>query len=95
MMESVQRGPILKLRTHRLVIDIESDSGYSFHSVTGRNTYDYQDGMDADWMPVQFVGRSDISNYEQTSQEFRIASPTDERFSFVAGVYWSEVRARN
>ena len=73
-----------------LVIDIESDSGYSFHSVTGRNTYDYQDGIDADWLPVQFVGRADISNYEQTSQEFRIASPTDERFSFVAGVYWSE-----
>ena len=73
-----------------LVIDIESDSGYSFHSVTGRNTYDYQDGIDADWLPVQFVGRADISNYEQTSQEFRIASPTDDRFSFVAGVYWSE-----
>ncbi|MDG1485671.1 MAG: TonB-dependent receptor [Porticoccaceae bacterium] len=73
-----------------LVIDIESDSGYSFHSVTGRNTYDYQDGIDADWLPVQFVGRADISNYEQTSQEFRISSPTDDRFSFVAGVYWSE-----
>ena len=73
-----------------MIIDIESDSGYSFHSVTGRNTYDYQDGIDADWLPVQFVGRADISNYEQTSQEFRIASPTDQRFSFVTGVYWSE-----
>lgn len=73
-----------------LVIDIESESGYSFHSVTGRNTYDYQDGMDADWLPLNFVGRADISNYEQTSQEFRISSPADERFSFVGGVYWSE-----
>ena len=73
-----------------LIIDIESDSGYSFHSVTGRNTYDYQDGIDADWLPVEFVGRADISNYEQTSQEFRISSPTDNPFSFVAGVYWSE-----
>ena len=73
-----------------LVVDIESDSGYSFHSVTGRTSYDYQDGIDADWLPVQFVGRADISNYEQTSQEFRISSPSDERFSFVAGAYWSE-----
>ena len=69
---------------------METDSGFTFTSVTGRNTYDYQDGMDADWMPVQFIGRSDISSYEQTSQEFRIASPTDQRFSWVGGVYWSE-----
>ena len=73
-----------------LRIDIEMDNGYSFHSVTGRNTYEYEDGMDADWLPVSFVGRSDISEYEQTSQEFRIASPTDQAFSFVAGAYWSE-----
>jgi outer membrane receptor protein involved in Fe transport len=73
-----------------LRIDIEMDNGYSFHSVTGRNTYDYEDGMDADWLPVTFVGRSDISDYSQTSQEFRLASPTDKAFSFVAGVYWSK-----
>ena len=73
-----------------LVLEIEMDNGFTFTSVTGHNKYDYQDGMDADWMPVRFIGRSDISSYEQTSQEFRIASPADERFSFVAGVYWSE-----
>ena len=73
-----------------LRIDIEMENGYSFHSVTGRNTYDYEDGMDADWLPVTFVGRSDISEYKQTSQEFRIASPTDQTFSFVAGAYWSK-----
>ena len=83
-------GTYTETQDSSLIIDIESDSGYSFHSVTGRNTYDYQDGIDADWLPVQFVGRADISNYEQTSQEFRIASPTDQRFSFVTGVYWSE-----
>ena len=73
-----------------LRIDIELDNGYSLHSVTGRNKYDYEDGMDADWLPVSFVGRSDISDYSQTSQEFRIASPTDRDFSFVAGGYWSK-----
>ncbi len=73
-----------------LRIDIELDNGYSLHSVTGRNKYDYEDGMDADWLPVTFIGRSDISDYSQTSQEFRIASPTDRDFSFVAGGYWSK-----
>ena len=73
-----------------LIIDIEFDSGYSFHSVTGHNEYDYEDGMDADWLPVQFIGRADISDFDQTSQEFRFASPTDRDFSFVAGGYWSK-----
>ena len=77
-------------RDTSLKIDIELDNGYSFHSVTGKNSYDYEDGMDADWLPVQFIGRSDISDFEQTSQEFRIASPVDQDFSFVAGGYWSK-----
>ena len=72
-----------------LVVDIEMDNGYSFHSVTGRNKYEYEDGMDADWLPVTFIGRNDISHYDQTSQEFRISSPTDQRFSFTTGAYWS------
>lgn len=83
-------GTYTETKDTALIIDIETDNGYTFHSVTGRNTYDYQDGIDADWLPVRFVGRADISNYEQTSQEFRISSPADDRFSFVAGVYWSE-----
>ena len=83
-------GTYTETKDSSLVIDIETDSGYTLHSVTGRNSYDYQDGIDADWLPVEFIGRADISNFEQTSQEFRISSPTDERFSFVAGVYWSE-----
>ncbi|MGB2180565.1 MAG: TonB-dependent receptor, partial [Porticoccaceae bacterium] len=83
-------GTYTETKDTALIIDIETDNGYTLHSVTGRNTYDYQDGIDADWLPVRFVGRADISNYEQTSQEFRISSPADDRFSFVAGVYWSE-----
>lgn len=83
-------GTDTQTRDSVLKIDIEMDSGYSFHSVTGKNSYDYEDGMDADWLPVQFVGRSDISDYDQISQEFRIESPSDQDFSFVAGGYWSK-----
>lgn len=71
-----------------LNIDIDFGDGYTFTSVTGRSSYDYQDGIDADFMPVHFIGRSDISTYEHTSQEFRIASPVDDRLSFIAGAYW-------
>jgi iron complex outermembrane receptor protein len=73
-----------------LNIDIEMANGYTFSSVTGLNKYEYEDGMDADWLPVRFIGRSDISDYEHTSQEFRISSPTEGKFSYVAGVYYDE-----
>jgi len=71
-------------------IDVELGNGYTFTSVTGRAAYDYEDGIDADGLPVRFIGRSDISDYEQTSQEFRLASPTDGKFSYITGAYWEK-----
>ena len=71
-----------------LNIDIELANGMTFTSVTGRVGYDYEDGIDADGLPVRFVGRSDISQYEQTSQEFRLVSPADQKFSWITGAYW-------
>lgn len=73
-----------------LNIDIELANGYTLTSVTGQAKYNYEDGIDADGLAITFIGRSDISEYEQNSQEFRIASPTDGKFSFIAGAYWEE-----
>jgi iron complex outermembrane receptor protein len=73
-----------------LKIEMELANGYTFTSVTGVNNYQYEDGMDADWLPVRFIGRSDISDYDHTSQEFRITSPEENKFSFVTGVYYDK-----
>ena len=73
-----------------LNIDIDFGDGYTFTSVTGIAEYEYEDGIDADFLPVQFIGRADISEYDQTSQEFRIASDPTKRFSFIAGAYAEE-----
>jgi outer membrane receptor protein involved in Fe transport len=73
-----------------LNIDIDFGDGYTFTSVTGIAEYEYEDGLDADFLPIQFVGRSDISEYEQTSQEFRIASDPSKRFSYITGAYVEE-----
>ena len=70
-----------------LSFEMELDNGYMLTAVAGRGRYEYQDGLDADWLPLEFIGRSDISEYDHTSQEFRITSPTDGRFSWVGGVY--------
>ena len=70
-----------------LNVEIDLGNGFTFSSVTGINSYEYEDGIDADFLPLHFAGRSDISEYDQKSQEFRIASPTDQKFSFVTGAY--------
>jgi len=70
-----------------LSFEMELDNGYTLTAVAGRGRYEYQDGLDADWLPLEFIGRSDISEYDHTSQEFRLTSPTEGRFSWVGGVY--------
>lgn len=66
-----------------LNIDIDFGAGYTFSSVTGYSKYEYEDGIDADFLPISFLGRSDISEFDQTSQEFRIASDPGKRFSYI------------
>ena len=70
-----------------LSFEMELDNGYTLSVVAGKGGYEFQDGLDADWLPLEFVGRADIQEYDHTSQEFRIASPTDGRYSWVGGVY--------
>ena len=53
--------------------------------VTGVSQFEFEDGIDADFLPVNFIGRSDNQEYEQFSQEIRLASDLDGRFSWVAG----------
>ena len=71
-------------------IDVDFGDGYTFSSVTGYSTYEYEDGIDADFLPIQFIGRSDISEFDQFSQEIRIASDPSKRFSYVTGAYYED-----
>ena len=70
-----------------LSFEMELDNGYTLSVVAGKGDYQYQDGLEADRLPLEFIGVSNISEYDHTSQEFRIASPADGRFSWVGGVY--------
>jgi len=73
-----------------LNIDVDFGDGYTFTSVTGYSEYEYEDGIDADFLPIQFIGRADISEFDQFSQEFRIASDPGNRFSYIAGAYYED-----
>ena len=73
-----------------LNFEMELDNGYTLNATVGRGRYNYQDGLDADWLPLRFIGQSTFADYDHNSQEFRISSPTDGKFSWVGGVYLSK-----
>ena len=68
-----------------LNIEHEFGNGMTLTSVTGFSQYEYKDGIEADFLPVEFIGRSDDSEFDQFSQEIRLASDLDGRFSWVVG----------
>ncbi len=61
--------------------------GGTLTSVTGFSTYEYFDDVDVDWLPLQFIDRSDIHDFEQFSQEIRWSADVGDRFSYTLGGY--------
>ena len=76
-----------EFNTYALNIDYDL-GGLTLTSVTGYTDYQYVDGVDVDWLPLQFIHRDDDQEFEQISQEFRITSPGGEFFDYVAGAYY-------
>lgn len=64
-------------------------SGYKLTSITA---YDYirnQNFTDADYTPYESNGRTDSDNrYRQYSQEFRLASPQEEKLRWLVGTHY-------
>ncbi|MEP5837501.1 MAG: TonB-dependent receptor [Marinobacter sp.] len=63
---------------------------YTITSVTGYSEYNYVDGADVDWLPLQFVHRDDDQDFDQWSQEIRITSPTGGFFEYIGGAYYEQ-----
>ena len=77
--------------TDNLVLKVDWDlQDMLFTSITGWSSYNSLDGVDIDWLPLQFISRDDDQEFEQFSQEFRITSPGGEFFDYVAGVYYEQ-----
>lgn len=73
------------------VLNVEYEMGdYLLTSVTGWSEYEMKANIDADWLPLRFISRDDDQDYNQFSQELRIASPGGEFFDFVAGAYYDK-----
>ena len=77
--------------TDNLVLKVDYDvAGLLLTSITGWSSYQSLDGVDIDWLPLQFISRDDDQEFEQFSQEFRITSPGGEFFDYVAGLYYEQ-----
>ena len=59
----------------------------TFTSVTGFAAYEYFDDVDVDWLPLQFIDRSDRQDFEQLSQEIRWTADIGDRFNYTLGGY--------
>ncbi|KAA9134125.1 TonB-dependent receptor [Marinihelvus fidelis] len=63
-------------------------SGLTLTSVTGWMSYDYADELDVDFGPIPNLFQHEPQDFSQFSQEFRLATATDQPVSYMAGVYF-------
>lgn len=73
------------------LVDADLGAGYTLSSVTSYRNVHVSGQMDPflSTSPlVRLIQLDDDERYHQVTQELRIASPTDRRFSFVAGLFY-------
>ncbi len=78
-----------ELETDNAAVTIEYDwGGHTLTSVTGYSAYEADEKQDVDFLPIAFLSSLDDHEFEQWSQEIRLASPGGETFDYITGIYW-------
>lgn len=78
-------GTVTDNEEFSLNVQHEFDNGVTMNYVFGDSYYGYEDGIDADFLPVEFIGRSDNSTYNQESHELRFSGSFGDDFDWIAG----------
>ena len=80
------------------LVDLDLGGGYSVSSVTSYRKVDTSGQMDP-WLSssplVRLIRLSDDEEYDQLTQELRIASPVDRPLSFVAGLFYYDFKVKD
>ena len=71
-----------------LTIEHQFDSGYTLTSITSWRENNVDVVRDIDLTPADILDQDFESSQENISQEIRIASPADQQFDYVAGLYY-------
>ena len=78
-----------KTKSHNAALTINYDrNDYTFTSITGYMEYDFLDELDVDFGPIPYLFQTEPQDFDQTSQEFRLISPLNGKFEYVAGIYF-------
>lgn len=84
--------------TENITLTLEHEAGdFTFTSISAYNAYDMSELCDCDFVGAPVFDASQAEDYEQFSQEFRIASPAGDTIEYIAGVYYqtSELEYRD
>ena len=82
-------GGMTRLQTKDGVLNINfKRGGHTFTSLTGYYSYDFNLNLDVDGLPATLFTANTPEQYRQFSQEFRIASPTNQPIEYLGGVYF-------
>lgn len=71
-----------------LTADIFLDGDYTLTSITAFRHNEFDTLADDDYTPQDLVNVNFNEDSDQFSQEFRIASPIEEKYDWVAGIYY-------
>ncbi|NOY17579.1 MAG: TonB-dependent receptor [Gammaproteobacteria bacterium] len=82
-------GDVLKTRDYVLTLNYEN-RGHIFTSITGFSNMDFRSKLEIDVTSQKLFNVFVDENYDQFSQEFRVASPTGKQFEYLGGVYYQE-----
>lgn len=66
-------------------IEHEFDNGITMNYIYGDSFYGYKDGIDADFLPVRFIGRNDDSTFNQESHELRFNGSIGDNVDWIGG----------
>ncbi|MGQ5702751.1 TonB-dependent receptor [Sandaracinobacteroides sp. A072] len=71
-----------------LEISYEFDSGYSITSISGYSGFNFQNSFDSDSTPQPFLMSTFNEDFDQFTQEIRLASPTGRTLEFIVGGFY-------
>jgi len=93
---STNGGQEITLNTVETVLNVNySLGGNTFTSISGYYNYQYNLNLDPDATPMLLFSAQVPERYHQASQEFRVASSTDQFVSYLAGVYYQTGELNN
>jgi outer membrane receptor protein involved in Fe transport len=80
----------LDSKEYALTMNWRLANGLTLTSVTGYSAYNLDETCDCDFTGATVFTAGITEDYSQTSQELRITSDTDQRLSWIGGVFWQK-----